>query len=156
MNLVWTCQPFDALTILQLYQALRLRSEVFVVEQECVFLDTDGLDLQAWHLMAHDEGGELQAYARLLPAGVKAVEPVIGRVITAATARGTGLGHELMRKALLECGRLWPAQALSLSAQARLQAFYAGHGFAPVGAEYIEDGIPHIDMRRGAMQVAAS
>lgn len=156
MSLVWTFLPFDALTPLQLYQALRLRSDVFVVEQECVFLDPDGLDMQAWHLMARDDAGELQAYARLLPAGVKAVEPVIGRVITAATARGTGLGHELMRQALLECERLWPAQALSLSAQARLQAFYAGHGFEPVGAEYIEDGIPHIHMRRSARQVATN
>ena len=150
MNLVWTCKPFDALTPLQLYQLLRLRSDVFVVEQECVFLDPDGFDLQAWHLMAHDDSGELQAYARLLPAGVKAVEPVIGRVITAAASRGTGLGHALMRRALLECERLWPTQAMSLSAQARLQAFYASHGFEPVGKEYIEDGIPHIHMLRTA------
>lgn len=150
MNLVWTCLPFDALTPLQLYQALRLRSEVFVLEQECVFVDPDGFDMQAWHLMAHDSGGELQAYARLLPAGVKAAEPVIGRVITAATSRGSGLGHELMRRSLHECERLWPGQDLSLSAQARLQAFYANHGFAPVGDAYIEDGIPHIHMRRSA------
>lgn len=149
MNPVWTCLPFDALTPLQLYQALRLRSEVFVLEQECIFVDPDGLDMQAWHLMAHG-GGELLAYARLLPAGVKAVEPVIGRVITASPSRGTGLGHDLMREALRACARLWPGQDLSLSAQARLQAFYAGHGFDPVGAEYIEDGIPHIHMRRAA------
>ena len=150
MNLVWTCLSFDALTPLQLYQALRLRAEVFVLEQECVFVDPDGFDMQAWHLMAHDGGGALQAYARLLPAGVKAVEPVIGRVITAATSRGTGLGHELMRRSLRECERLWPGQQLSLSAQARLQAYYAGHGFEPVGDAYIEDGIPHIHMRRAA------
>lgn len=150
MSLAWTCAPFDALTPLQLYQALRLRSEVFVLEQQCVFVDPDGFDMQAWHLMAHDGGGELQAYARLLPAGVKAVEPVIGRVITAGASRGSGLGHELMGRALRECERLWPGQALSLSAQARLKAFYAGHGFDAIGAEYIEDGIPHIHMRRTA------
>lgn len=150
MSQVWSCLPFDALTPLQLYQALRLRAQVFVLEQECVFVDPDGFDRQAWHLMAHDSGGELQAYARLLPAGVKAAEPVIGRVITTSPLRGTGLGHELMRRSLLECEQLWPGQDLSLSAQARLQAFYAGHGFEPVGDEYIEDGIPHIHMRRTA------
>ena len=148
MSLVWTCLPFDALSPLQLYQALRLRSEVFVLEQECVFVDPDGFDLQAWHLMGYGRGGELLAYARLLPAGVKADEAVIGRVITTTTSRGSGLGHELMRRSLRECERLWPGQDLSLSAQARLQAFYASHGFAPVGDEYIEDGIPHIHMRR--------
>ena len=150
--MVWTCAPFDALTPLQLYQALRLRSEVFVLEQQCVFVDPDGFDMQAWHVMAHNSLGELQAYARLLPAGVKAAEPVIGRVITAIQSRGTGVGHELMRQALIECKRLWPGQYLSLSAQARLQAFYAGHGFDAIGDAYIEDGIPHIHMllRTGA------
>lgn len=150
MPLAWTCKPFDKLTAAELYQALRLRSEVFVIEQQCLYLDPDGLDPQAWHVLGHAQAsdGRLQAYLRLLPPGLKAAEPVIGRVVTAPGARGTGVGRQLLAQALAECEALWPGRALFLSAQAHLQTFYAGLGFAPVSEQYVEDGIPHVDMRR--------
>nr|WP_316638453.1 GNAT family N-acetyltransferase [uncultured Roseateles sp.] len=147
MAVEWTCKPFSGLTAAELYQALQLRSEVFVIEQQCIYLDPDGLDQQAWHLMGRSEAG-LQAYLRLLPPGLKAAEPVIGRVVTAPAARGGGLGRRLLREALLECEKLWPGRALFLSAQAHLQSFYGGLGFVPVSGQYVEDGIAHVDMRR--------
>ncbi|WP_348994916.1 GNAT family N-acetyltransferase [Achromobacter sp. HNDS-1] len=144
---LWTCKPHADLTLAELYAILRLRSEVFVVEQDCVFLDMDGKDLQGQteHLMAW-ENGALLAYCRLLEPALNDGQTVIGRVITAPAARGTGLGHELMRRAKDEVARLWPGQPVYLGAQARLRAYYAGHGFVPVTEEYIEDGIPHVGM----------
>ncbi|ALX82938.1 acyltransferase [Achromobacter xylosoxidans] len=144
---LWTCKPHAELTLAELYAILRLRSEVFVVEQDCVFLDMDGKDLQGQteHLMAW-ENGALLAYCRLLEPALNDGQAVIGRVITAPAARGTGLGHELMRRAKDEVARLWPGQPVYLGAQARLRAYYAGHGFVPVTEEYIEDGIPHVGM----------
>lgn len=146
----WQCLAFEALSPQQLYDLLALRSAVFVVEQNCVFLDPDGLDPQAMHLLGHDDAGVLSAYARLLPAGVKAPEVVIGRVITSAAARGSGQGRQLMAEALAACAKQWPGQAITLHAQARLERFYAGFGFAGIGPTYIEDGIPHLEMRRPA------
>ncbi|CAB3828507.1 GNAT family N-acetyltransferase [Achromobacter ruhlandii] len=144
---LWTCKPHAELTLAELYAILRLRSAVFVVEQDCVFLDMDGKDLQGQteHLMAW-ENGALLAYCRLLEPALNDGQAVIGRVITAPAARGTGLGHELMRRAKDEVARLWPGQPVYLGAQARLRAYYAGHGFVPVTEEYIEDGIPHVGM----------
>ena len=144
---LWTSKPHAELTLAELYAILRLRSEVFVVEQDCVFLDMDGKDLQGQteHLMAW-ENGALLAYCRLLEPALNDGQAVIGRVITAPAARGTGLGHELMRRAKDEVARLWPGQPVYLGAQARLRAYYAGHGFVPVTEEYIEDGIPHVGM----------
>jgi ElaA protein len=148
--LIWTCLPFAELAPQQLYDALALRSEVFVVEQNCVFHDMDGIDPHGWHLLGREPGGDgrLAAYARLLPPGVKAPEAVIGRVITAPFARGTGTGHALMREAGLRCAALWPRLPITLHAQARLEKFYRGHGYATVSEPYIEDGIPHIEMRK--------
>lgn len=147
MTPAWICKPHADLTPAELYAILRLRSEVFVVEQNCVFLDMDGKDLQGQteHLMAwHD--GELVAYCRLLEPALNDGRAVIGRVITAPAARGTGLGHELMRRAKEEVQRMWPDQPVYLGAQARLKGYYGGHGFVPVTEEYMEDGIPHVGM----------
>ena len=143
----WACLPFTALDVEQLYDALALRSEVFVVEQHCVFLDIDGLDRQTWHLLGHGDDGTLKAYARLIPPGLKGADALIGRVVTAPAARGGGTGRALMAEALAQCERLWPAQSLTLHAQAHLQPFYASFGFMPVGEPYMEDGIAHIEMR---------
>jgi ElaA protein len=147
-NLNWTCVPFKALSIDQLYDVLALRSEVFVVEQHCVFLDIDGLDRQTWHLLGHGEDGKLLAYLRLIPPGVKAPDALIGRVVTAPAARGGGTGRALMAEALAQCERLWPGHPVTLHAQAHLERFYGSFGFTPIGAPYIEDGIPHIEMRK--------
>ena len=147
----WTCQRLPTLAPLALYQALALRSKVFVVEQQCVYLDPDGLDLVAWHLLGFDVAGELQACARLLPPHSKGPGqacPVIGRVVVAVQARSQGQGRALMRQAMSDCARLWPGQDIALSAQAHLQQFYASLGFLPVSGVYSEDGIDHIDMQR--------
>ncbi|SAI10357.1 acetyltransferase [Bordetella ansorpii] len=145
----WICKHHTDLTTAELYALLRLRSEVFVVEQQCIFLDLDGQDLagDTWHLMGWKDG-RLVAGARLLDPGSHAGDAVIGRVVTAQDARGNGLGHELMRQALHEISRLWPAHPVYLGAQHRLQGFYAGHGFTPATEIYMEDGIAHIGMRR--------
>lgn len=150
MSLVCRFQAFDTLTVAELYAVLRLRSEVFVVEQNCVFLDMDNSDAEAMHLMghAHDAQGELVAYARCFGPGVKYAEASIGRVITAPQARAGGLGHVLMREAVRALQAHWGPQPIRIGAQARLQAFYEQHGFVREGEPYIEDGIPHIEMLR--------
>ena len=146
-DLAWTCCALDELSARQLYALLKLRSEVFVVEQRCIYLDPDGLDLEALHLLGRDARGELLACARLIPTPHG---PKIGRVLTAPAARGSGQGRALMQRAISECTTLWPAQPITLSAQAHLQGFYASLGFQAISAVYDEDGIPHIDMRRQA------
>lgn len=149
ITLSWTCCALDALSARELYALLKLRSEVFVVEQRCLYLDPDGQDLTALHLLGRDESGALLACARLIPTSAG---PKIGRVLTAPAARGAGQGRALMRRAIAECAQRWPGQPIALSAQAHLQGFYASLGFAPTSAVYDEDGIPHIDMRREAPQ----
>ncbi len=144
----WTCVPFAALSAQQLHDLLALRSEVFVVEQNCVFLDIDGLDPKTWHLLGSGDDGTLQAYARLIPPGLKAPDALIGRVVTSPAARGGGSGRALMTEALSRCAQLWPGQAITLHAQAHLEPFYGGFGFTPVGKPYMEDGIPHQEMRK--------
>jgi ElaA protein len=150
----WISQPFDELGVRGLYRALRLRAEVFVIEQRCIYLDPDGLDEHAWHLQGVGQGvgggDELFAYARLLPPSIGDGAARIGRVITAPTARGGGLGRALMSQALRECQKLWPGQPIELGAQAHLREFYGSFGFTPISDVYDEDGIPHIDMRKEA------
>ncbi|MFG6455617.1 GNAT family N-acetyltransferase [Roseateles sp. BYS96W] len=144
----WHCTPFAELGVQQLHDVLRLRSEVFVVEQQCVFLEIDGLDPKTWHLLGTGDDGQLLAYTRLIPPGVKAPDALIGRVVTAPAARGGGTGRALMAESITQCERLWPGHAITLHAQAHLQRFYGSFGFEPVGEPYIEDGIPHVEMRR--------
>lgn len=141
----WTWLRFNDLGVDNLHDALQLRSRVFVLEQG-PYLDVDGHDRQSWHLLGRDEAGTLQAYLRVVDPQVKYHEPSIGRVVTAAEVRGTGLGRTLMREGLAGCARYWPGQAVRISAQARLQRFYVELGFAAASDEYLEDGIPHLEM----------
>ncbi|MES2956610.1 MAG: GNAT family N-acetyltransferase [Pseudomonadota bacterium] len=141
----WSWLRFDQLGVDNLHDALQLRSRVFILEQG-PYLDVDGLDRRSWHLLGRDEHGVLTAYLRVVDPGLKYAEPSIGRVVTAAEVRGTGLGRELMRVGLAGCARHWPNSAVRISAQARLQRFYTELGFAVVGDEYLEDDIPHIEM----------
>jgi ElaA protein len=143
----WKFSPFDALTLTELYDLLQLRSEVFVVEQACVFQDMDGADAQAMHLLG-TSGGRLVAYARCFAAGLKFNEASIGRIITRSTLRGSGAGHLLVRQAIDSVTKQWGPQAIRIGAQARLEKFYRQHGFETTGEAYIEDGIPHIEMLR--------
>lgn len=146
---VWRLMAFDDLRVNVLYEMLRLRSEVFVVEQQCVFQDIDGFDREAMHLMGVQHN-ELQAYARCFGPGVKFAEASIGRVLTRQSARGTGLGHALIDQAVSAVSQVWGPQAIRIGAQMQLAGFYAKHGFAEVGKTYLEDGIPHLEMLRPA------
>ena len=141
----WTWLRFEELGVDNLYDALALRCRVFILEQG-PYLDPDGLDRKAWHLLGRDDAGVLQAYLRAVDPGVKYPEPSIGRVITAPEVRGTGSGRVLMIEGLARCAQTWPGRGVRISAQARLQRFYASLGFVPDGPEYIEDTIPHIAM----------
>lgn len=141
----WTWTRFDHLGVQGLYDVLALRCRVFILEQG-PYLDLDGIDVHCWHLQGRDAAGVLQAYLRAVAPGVKYVEPSIGRVITAPEVRGTGLGRTLMREGLARCVAQWPDQAVRIGAQARLRRFYVELGFEPVGDEYIEDTIPHLEM----------
>jgi ElaA protein len=143
----WKFVAFDALRLTELYAMLQLRSEVFVVEQACVFQDMDGADAAAMHLLG-TSGGQLVAYARCFAAGMKFKEASIGRIITRSTLRGSGAGHVLVRQAIDSVTQQWGLQAIRIGAQARLENFYRQHGFETTGDPYIEDGIPHIEMLR--------
>jgi ElaA protein len=147
-DLQWSFLPFSEFSAPELYEVLQLRSEVFVVEQACAFQDMDGADQQSMHLLGKSSAGQLQAYARCLPPGLKFKEASIGRVLTCEALRGQGAGHVLMRQAIAQVTTHWGPQAIRIGAQSRLQAFYQQLGFAPVGQPYIEDGIPHIEMLR--------
>ncbi len=144
--MTWRCLPFDALHARTLYALLQLRTEVFVMEQNCVFQDMDGADALCFHLLGETADPALVAYARLVPAGLKFTEASIGRVVTLPAARGGGLGHVLVRESVQALHGLWGVQPIRIGAQARLQAFYQQHGFEPDGPAYIEDGIDHIEM----------
>lgn len=151
--LVWRCLPFDALQATTLYSILRLRSEVFVVEQRCVFQDMDGADADCMHLLGEssDPAGaapRLRAYARLVPAGLKFAEASIGRVVSDPALRGTGVGHALMAQAVQMLTSLWGHQPIRIGAQAHLQGFYRHHGFETASPVYDEDGIDHVEMLR--------
>lgn len=145
-TLQWAVRSFDGLTTPQLYELLRLRSEVFVVEQDCVFQDMDGLDDRALHVLAHDAQGRLVAYARCFDKGITFEEASIGRVVTRGAARGSGLGHQLIDRAMALVGEHWGTQPIRIGAQARLRSFYEGHGFVDQGRPYVEDGIDHLEM----------
>ena len=144
----WRFARFDELSPRDLYDILQLRTEVFVMEQDCVFQDMDGADAEGWHLFARVDG-QVAAYCRLLGAGVKFAEPSIGRVVTAMPVRGTGLGRLLMVEAIRRGRALWPGAAIRIGAQQRLEAFYVSLGFTTDSAPYDEDGIPHVEMRLG-------
>lgn len=150
----WRFIAFDALTTSDLYAALQLRSEVFVVEQACLFQDLDGADAHSMHLLGTlatvGASSQLVAYARCVPAGVKYAEASIGRVVTHASVRGTGVGHQLMRQAIACTRQQWGGQAIRIGAQAHLAQFYQQHAFTDAGRPYVEDGIAHLEMLRTA------
>lgn len=146
---VWRLMAFDDLRVAELYEVLRLRSEVFVVEQRCIYQDIDGFDRQAMHLLGVQHG-ELQAYARCFEGGVKFPEASFGRVLTRQSARGKGLGHVLIEQAISAISQVWGPQTIRIGAQMQLADFYAKHGFVDTGTHYLEDGIPHLEMLRPA------
>jgi ElaA protein len=146
----WKWARFEGLELDDVYDALALRARIFGVEQDCVYLDVDGLDRHAWHLLGRDAQGALVAYLRVVDAGRKFDVPSVGRVVVDGSRRGTHLGHALLAEGLRRCELAWPGQPNRIGAQARLQAFYERHGYVVAGEPYLEDGIPHIDMERVA------
>ena len=146
-DLQWRWRRFARLGVHDLQYILAARQRVFGIEQACIYLDVDGCDEHAFHIAAWSAAQrEPLAYARVLDPGVKYAEPSIGRVVTMPAARGVGLGRDVVRRAIRGARRAWPDRAVRISAQSRLEAFYAGFGFATVGAPYLEDGIPHTEM----------
>jgi ElaA protein len=151
----WQWSRLPDMTAQDLYAVMMLRQQVFVVEQSCAFLDADGCDVDAWHLLGWDAGAAdfangrlLAAYLRVIDAGAKYSEPSIGRVVTAPARRRTGLGRQLMVEGIARTTAVWPGRAVRIGAQQRLEAFYAELGFRTVSAPYQEDGIVHVEMLR--------
>ena len=147
MTINWVCKKFHELTVDELYELLRLRSEVFVVEQNCVFLDMDNKDQKCVHLLGWI-GEVLAASVRIVPAGVSYAEPSIGRVVTSPKYRRTGLGKLLMEEAIRITTQLHGNQPIRIGAQLYLKDFYTSLGFYAEGEIYMEDGIEHIEMVR--------
>lgn len=147
-DISWQCARFTELSVTQLYRILAARSEVFVLEQNCVYQDMDDTDLVSLHLSAWIEGQQVAAYLRIVPPGLKFTEVSLGRVITSKAARGSGIGKQLLAKGLEQIEIAYPAQAVRISAQHYLEKFYQSFGFVTVSEMYLEDDIPHIEMLR--------
>ena len=139
-------KTFDELSTQELYQILRLRSEVFVVEQNCVYQDIDNKDQKALHLFGIVEG-EIIAYSRLFKPGDYFEFSSIGRVVVAEKHRDKNFGHELIDQSILEINRRFNVQNITISAQLYLKKFYESHGFVATSETYLEDDIPHIEMK---------
>jgi ElaA protein len=147
MKITKTCKPFPNLSPSELYDMLRLRSEVFVVEQNCVFLDMDDKDQLCHHILFYREG-VLVATARLVPPGVSYAEMSIGRIVTSSLVRGTGLGKVLVSMAIEECYKRFGGGPIKIGAQLYAKGFYESLGFEQTSDVYDEDGIDHIKMTK--------
>jgi len=151
LTVTWQCSPFNELTPGELYAAMQARQRVFVVEQQCPYLDADGSDHLALHLLGWrntPDGLVLSAYARLFPPGTKYKEASIGRVMTNPDARGSGLGKSLMSEALQRVAEAEWGIAVRIQAQMYLEGFYEEFGFRRVTEPYTEEDIWHVDMLR--------
>lgn len=147
MSETFSWHRFDALPVADLYALLKLRSEVFVVEQNCVFLDLDDHDQNAEHLLMRDDGGVLVGYSRLLPPGEKYEEPSIGRVVVSPKVRSSGAGRRLMAESVRGARERYPTLPNLIWAQHHLERFYQSFGFITETEPELEDGIPHVKMR---------
>jgi ElaA protein len=147
MSIKWKIKRFEALSLNELYQLLRLRSEVFVVEQNCVYQDIDGKDGKALHLLGEFDG-KIVAYCRLFKSGDYFENASIGRVIIDANYRDKKWGHDMMREAIAGIQQHFGERKITISAQLYLQKFYESHGFVQTSATYLEDDIEHIEMKR--------
>ena len=143
----WRWKQFEDLTVSELYEVVELRERVFIVEQNCVYLDSDGADRWAWHLMGYSNG-KLVAYLRALPQGVKYPDCSIGRIVTAAEVRKTGWGKELVKQGIARIDHQFGRSPIRISAQAYLEKFYSEFAFRRVSENYLEDNIPHLEMLR--------
>ncbi len=159
--LTWQVCTFSQLSTFQLYQLLKLRVDIFVVEQNCPYSDLDNKDTQdgTYHLIGYVKGedcaqneegsaqNEIVAYARLMASGIHYSNVSFGRVAIKASHREQGFGHHLVAEAIAQCRAIWPGATIDIGAQQHLCQFYSKHGFIPISDMYLEDNIPHIDMR---------
>jgi len=143
--ILWKCKPFRDLTVYELYAIMRLRLEVFVVEQNCVFQDADNIDQHCYHLCGWNND-VAAAYVRLVPPGISYDEPSIGRVVTAKPYRKSGVGKTLMMKGIEHCNLLFGNGNIKIGAQLYLKKFYESLGFVQCSDVYVEDGIDHVEM----------
>lgn len=148
MSIQFKIKPFNELSVPELYQALQLRSDVFIVEQNCVYPDVDGKDVKALHLLG-SYNGSIVAYARLFAPGYYFDNASIGRVVISPLYRDRKWGHSLVRAAIAGIAQHYSTVAITISAQLYLKKFYESHGFVQHGEGYLEDDIPHIKMHRG-------
>ncbi|MCL1038321.1 GNAT family N-acetyltransferase [Shewanella submarina] len=151
----WCLKPFNELSLDELYDILKARVDVFVTEQACAYSELDNKDRhpEVKHFWCHDQTGKLMAYVRILPPGLSYPQASIGRVLVVEDARGKGLAQELMQKAVEHAQTLWPEAGIQIGAQLYLNKFYSGLGFENASEEYLEDGIPHVDMILGQHRV---
>jgi ElaA protein len=147
MKLQFKIKRFNELSVTQLYQLLQLRSEVFVVEQNCVYQDIDGKDEKALHLWGESED-KIVAYSRIFKANDYFENASIGRVVVAEKHRANKWGHELMQQSIAAIESNFGTQPITISAQLYLKKFYESQGFQQVSEVYLEDGIEHIEMLR--------
>lgn len=146
--ILWDIKKFKDLTTEELYDLLRLRVDVFVVEQACPYPELDGRDTHeaTLHVAAWTENHTPVAYLRILAPGVSYPDVSLGRVVVAKAFRGQGLSHCLIKHAVGVIQERWPGHSITISAQEHLKSFYQSHGFIPVSDIYLEDDIPHMIM----------
>lgn len=142
----WYIKHFKELSALEFHHLIQLREAVFVVEQNCPYLDVDGKDLDAYHIWAEDQDGNILCTSRILKAGVSYSEVAIGRVCTSLKGRGKKLGKEMMNRCIDFIEKEFKTKEIRLSAQTYLLKFYSDLGFVSTGKEYLEDDIPHVEM----------
>ena len=147
MEIQWKIKSFESLSVNELYDILRLRSEIFVVEQNCVYLDPDGKDKLGLHLFGEYQG-KIVAYSRLFKPGISFDFASIGRVIVDANYRNKKWGHDLMREAITGIQSHFGESKITIGAQLYLKKFYESHGFVQTSEMYLEADIPHIEMKR--------
>ncbi|WP_315053146.1 GNAT family N-acetyltransferase [Chryseobacterium indoltheticum] len=147
-NIVWKIKSFEELTTSELYEMIKARVDVFVVEQNCPYPDLDKYDQKALHLWAEQEDQTVLAYCRIFDKGIKYNETSIGRVLTSANGRGKNLGKQLIQYAVETIENRFKTSEVRISAQDYLLRFYSGFGFKETDKKYLEDNIPHTEMFR--------
>ncbi len=145
-DITWKWHHFNDLSGAEMHEIMAIRQQIFIIEQECIYLDADSYDKESFHLTGRGADGEIVAYARVNFPQSRFSEPSIGRVLTTPEKRGTGLAREAVLMAIQKCREEFAPKAIRISAQHYLQNFYLEFGFTVVGRPYDEDGIVHIDM----------
>ncbi|WP_200831881.1 GNAT family N-acetyltransferase [Aquimarina sp. AU474] len=145
MSIRFEVKRFDELSTVELYKILRLRAEVFIVEQQCVYQDIDNKDQNSLHVIGYKEK-KIIAYTRIFDAGDYFENASIGRVVISKKERQFGYGHDLIKESIMAVEKNYKTNIIKISAQTYLKKFYESHGFLQVGEEYLEDDIPHVGM----------